>query len=55
MYCVLLLVYTVRSTSNLSAVSTLRAEVTVWVVRTYIVEGGTELCFETVLEKCTIG
>ena len=29
------------------------AEVTVWVVRTYIVEVGTELCFETMLEKCT--
>ena len=25
------------------------------VVMTYIVKGGTELCFETMLEKCTIG
>ena len=32
-----------------------RAKARVRVVRTYIVEVGTELCFETMLEKCTIG
>ena len=31
------------------------AESRVGVVRTYIVEVGTELCFEDMLEKCTIG